>query len=527
MWKKILFGLLGVALVAGLGLFLWVRSVLANNGAQRALAAQISTAIGQPVTIQGLSARIYPRIGVSLDAVVIGAKSEITVASLELDTDFRALLSRRIEHASVHLNGARVQMPLPSFTLGSKSPTPAPESEGSAVEIVSIDEVILSGIEIVSGGRTLKGEIDVVPQGNGVDIRTIILSAEDMSLTATGKVTDLGGPNGELTVKAGALNVDRLIAFFNEFSSGLASPTATASAAPASAAAPVTPATPPTSAGSMRLTVNVEAERATLGGLTIDEMRGRAVATDTSVALEPLTFNLFGGKYDGGLSATLGSAQPTFKWKAAISGIDVAAATAYAGSPNTITGTLDGNVDIWGSGSDVAAAMKTVAGNVRLQVRNGVVRNLGIIRSVGAATSLSLASLKNAARGGADTDEPFTRLGGDIVIANGMAATENLAFEATDLQLTARGAVHLNGSAMDLQGRLQLSEALSAEVNSTMLRLSQDKGKVTLPATITGTFAAPNVRVDVGDITRRAVKNTVTEAAPKLLNKGIGRLLGK
>ncbi len=528
MWKKVLLGIVGVFLIACLGLFLWVRSVLASDAVQVALAGQISNAIGQPVTIGDLGASIYPRIGVTLKNVGIGKNAQITVQALAVGADFRALLSRRIEHATVHLDGARIQMPLPPLTLGSESPatTPAPETSTSPVEIGSIDEVILNGIEIVSGGRTLKGDVDVVPQGKGVVIRTITLTADDMSLTATGQVTDLAGPTGEIAVKAGALNVDRLIAFFNDFSGGLAQAEAPASPAAPTTASPVVPASTAAAAGgSMHLSVTIDADRATIGELTIEHMAGRAVAHDSSVTLEPLTFGLFGGKYDGGLTVTLGTEHPTFRWKAAVSGIDVAAATAFAGSPNTATGTLAGTVDLSGTGSDAAMAMRTVAGMVRLDITNGVVRNLGIVRSVGTATSMSFDGLKQASASAKDTDEPFTKLGATVTLADGAASTQDLKFEAADLLLLASGVIRLDGRAINLKGQVQLSEGLSQQVHHTMLKLSQDNGRVILPATITGSVTAPVVRVDAKDIAKRALKNTATEVAPTLLKKGLSGLM--
>ena len=41
-----------------------------------------------------------------------------------------------------------------------------------------------------------------------------------------------------------------------------------------------------------------------------------------------------------------------------------------------------------------------------------------------------------------------------------------------------------------------------------MLRLSQDNGRVVLPAPITGPVSAPIVRVDAADMAKRALRNT-------------------
>jgi type II secretion system protein N len=275
----------------------------------------------------------------------------------------------------------------------------------------------------------------------------------------------------------------------------------------------------------MNLIVNIEAERATISGLTVDRVSGRAAATQDLVNLSPLAFDLFGGRYEGAVSVTLGTAEPTFRWTAAISNIDVAKATAFAGAPGTATGTLSGKVDLTGRGTDAARAMKTVKGSVRLDVTQGVVRNLGLVRSVGAATALSLEGLQRAAAGITDVDEPFTHLGATITVSDGLATTDDLQFDAADLSMTVSGTARLEGGVLNMRAQLQLSEALSREVHQKMLRLSQQEGRVTLPATITGTFADPSVKVDGGAITRRAIVNTATDEAPKLIRKGLGGLI--
>jgi hypothetical protein len=56
------------------------------------------------------------------------------------------------------------------------------------------------------------------------------------------------------------------------------------------------------------------------------------------------------------------------------------------------------------------------------------------------------------------------------------------------------------------------------------VRYTQDQGRVTLPATITGPSAAPSVRIDVGDLATRAARNLATQEAQKRLKGGLSGL---
>src|SRR5689334_2120521 len=110
--RKGLIAALAAAVVGSLAVFVLVRSVLATDTVRRALASQLSSAIGQPVTIASIGASIFPRITVNLGGVAIGSPARITVETLQVGTSLSALLSRQIAHAVLRLNGARVQMPL-------------------------------------------------------------------------------------------------------------------------------------------------------------------------------------------------------------------------------------------------------------------------------------------------------------------------------------------------------------------------------------------------------------------------------
>src|SRR5262245_30011426 len=122
MLKNIAIAVVAVLLVGSLGLFFWARSVFTQDTVRAALADRLTQTLGQPVAIGGIGASIYPRVAVDLNSVTVGPQSNIRVGELRIGTDFRALLSRRIEHGSMRLTGARIQLPLPAFTTGSSAP---------------------------------------------------------------------------------------------------------------------------------------------------------------------------------------------------------------------------------------------------------------------------------------------------------------------------------------------------------------------------------------------------------------------
>ncbi len=516
MVKKIVIGALVFVLVASVGLFFWARAVFTQDTVRTTLANQLSQSLGQPVTVGSIGAAIYPRVTVNLGDVTIGQPPRIQVETLHVGTDFRALLSRRIEHASLRLAGARVELPLPEFALASSSePSPGEPAGGSPVEIVSIDEIVLNDVEIKSGSRTLRGDIEMIPQGHGVTLKKVTLVAEESTIDITGQITDVAGPVGELTVKTGALNFDRLLAFVSDFAghAGLGAPSAGRAPKAHAGTAEKTPA--------MNVVLSLDADRATMGTLALDKLSGRARVTEDALLLEPVSFGIFGGKYDGNLSFSLGSS-PNFQLNAAVSGVDMAAATKFAGSPDTITGRLSGKLRLSGRGMDAASALNSARGTARVDITKGTVKNLGIVRTVVTSTSGRSGAPAKSASG--PRDESFDRLGATLAVANGSASTQDLRFESPDILLAATGGLRLDGSAINLAGQVQLSDELSQQAGRDLVRYTQEQGRVTLPATITGSADNPQVRIDMTKVATRAITNKATEEAEKVIKRNLDGL---
>lgn len=522
MFKKVAVAGVVLLVLVGVGGFFWARAVLGTDAVRTALASQLSTALGQPVTIEGVHASIYPRVTVALTGVTIGNGDRISVKSLDVGTALGALFSRRIEHATLRIADARLQLPLPNLAVQSGT---SDGSSSGAVELVSIDEIVLTGIELVSRGRTVRGDVELVPHGTtGMTVRRVALTADGARIDATGEITDLAGPVGTLDLKAGSLDLDQLLAFATDFMEGaVASSSPEPSSVPAGAGATAAPTVPPETSGA-DLTISLAAERATMSGVALEGVAGTARLQGDRVTIEPMTFSFFGGSYEGTLGATMG-ADPTFTWKAAVRNVDMAAVTAFVGNPGVLTGRLAARFDLTGNGVDAARAMQTARGTATVTIANGVVQNLALVKSAVAATSLNPQAVVASSQG--PRDEPFSELGATLAIAGGTASTQDLHFVSNDIRLDAGGAFKLDGSAVTLQGALQLSEALSRQANSSVVRVTQQDGKITLPATVRGVAGKYSIQIDTASMAKRALTNEAKSQAESAVKKGLGRLLNR
>ncbi|MEW6322939.1 MAG: AsmA-like C-terminal region-containing protein [Acidobacteriota bacterium] len=519
MARKLVLGAVIALALLGAGAWVWARTVLTGDNVRTAIASQISEAIGHPVMIGGIGASIYPRVTVDLSDVTIGEPARVRLGSLHVGADFGALLSRRIEHAAVRADRVRIELPLPRIAAGRGGTGGGTESAAAPpVEIVSIDEIAFRNVEVVSGDRTLRGDVELVPDGSGVRLRRIALAADETSIEMTGVLSSLDPLEGEITAKGTSVDFDRMLSFLSEFSTN---------AAPAGAAA-IEGGEPGAAVG--RLVFHLTLGEATSGPLTLTGVSATARVTPDAITLDPLAFGVFGGRYEGSMRLALGDT-PRFAWKAAVSGVDAGAAMAYAGAPRTISGTLAARLALEGAGLDMDRALRSARGTLRLDVTDGTVANLGLVRTIVMATSMKggllggVTSAARAASGGAAREgERFSRLGATITLAEGVMRTDDLAFQSTDVDLTAAGTITVATLTADLAGRVQLSEALSKEAGSDLYRLTQDNGRITLPATVNGPLTDLAVRVDVGDASRRAIRNRAAEEAQRAVERNLPKL---
>lgn len=508
MMKKLLVGAVVLVVVAGALLYVRARSIFSSELVRTSVESQLSQALGQPVAIGSIGATILPRVTMVLSEVRIGSPVKITVATIDVGTSARALLSRRIEQASLHVSGARIELPLPPFVIAAGDNA---AENSPAITIGSIDEVVLNDVEIISGGRSLGGDVRVVPRGEGMHIESMTLRLDTTAVDVTGDITSFRGPTGTLALQASALDMLALQAFAADFA-----------AAAGIGTAPATPSAGTAPGATMDLLMDITAERATFGTLALDAVKGRARLTDEQLAITDMGFGVFEGHYTGAVTLGLAST-PVFQLKGTLADVSMDALTAWAGVPDAVTGRLAAAVDATAVGTTADAVIEHTTGTARVDVTQGTVKGLALVRTIVVASSMRAGAA--AATGGGS--EAFSRLGATFNLGKGVARTKNLTFESNDVSLEGAGQVGLDGSNIDLAGRVRLSEALTQQAGRDLVRYTQEGGRVTVPVTISGSAGALMVRLETADVLRRAITNRAIEEAGEAVRRGLGGLFNR
>jgi uncharacterized protein involved in outer membrane biogenesis len=483
--RRIILWLVGVVLLVFLCAAGFVYWFFSGDGLRRAIEQQASSWLGQPVTVGRARAGIFPRATIRLGDVRIGSPARLSLADVDVSTDFRQLLSRRIQDATVTVSNSRIELPLPSVAPGggAASGTAAPSGAGaSALEIVSVRAIALDDIVIVSRGKEIRLSAESALAGNRLTLSRFSARSGTTTLDADGEIDLSPGIEARVRVTANRLDVDELLALADAF-------------------------TPPpgSSAGGRsvpaKLAARVSAETATAGGVEVKQFATELDVNGDRVALAPLTFQLFGGRYQGSARAELGKAL-TLSITSRLQDLDVAQLAAFGGSPNTISGRLTGAGTFSGSGADIAGVLQSASGMGTATITDGAIQRLNLVRTV-------VLFFGRPAPDTAEGSDRFERIDANFSLANQVFRADALSMRSRDADLVGSGTLDIDTQALNGQMDLSLSEELSKQAGTDLIRYTREGNRVVLPARLGGTIAAPRITIDATAAAKRGLRNEV------------------
>ena len=479
-----------VAIVAAVaaGSIYWF---LSGDGIRLALERQATSWLGQPVTIGSATARLFPRPAIALRDVRAGDPVRMTLADVELSSGLRPLLSRRIEDAEVIVSNSRIEMPLP-FTLPAPgNATTAPASGDAGIQIMSVRVITLRNITIASRGRQITISADSSLSSAHLNLDRFTAASGATSLDASGLVQLTPRFDAQLKVNANRVDVDDLLALADAF----------------------TPQTPRRAGTTLtipgRLVARISAENARASGVDVQQFATTLVAEGNRITLSPATFQLFGGRYQGALDVDVGDTLRATV-RAQISDLDVAQLAAFGGVPDTISGRLSGAGTFSGRGVTVSDAIAASAGEGNVSITRGAIKRLGLVRTV-------VLYFGRPEPGASASTDNFDRIDASFALARQVVTAPALSLHSPDLDLVAQGTLTIPNKALDGRADLSLSEALSAQAGTDLIRFTRDGNRVLLPATISGTLSAPRVSIDAAAAVRRGLRNEVQRRLKDIL----------
>ena len=500
--RRILLAITAVLLLGIAALALAARAFLGGDGIKRAIEAQAGAALGRPVAIGSAVPRFYPRVGLELRDVAIGAGREATVDYVRLSTGIRGLLRRRVEEAEVSVERSRIDLPWALALIEAlAAATPSQASSGYPLAIDSVGSIAFRDVTLVAGDHTLVVDMSsALSGGDRVTVERLDAKSGTSAFRATGEIASLTTRTGKFDVESAALDFDSLLAFL-----AAATPAGAREIQAGKPAAPV-------ASSPYNVEINVKAGQGRTLGIALSKIVASGRLAGGNVDFNRLAFDLFGGRFDGA-AGFIGSGDPRLQWKGRFEGLDVPQLVAFAGAPGTITGRLAGSLDFTAPGADPVRAIQHARGVARLTVTDGKVPHLDLVRTI------VLAFGKPTGAPPAGSGESFSRIATTLAVTGMNASTKDLTFASRDLDLQGGGRLSFASQTVDLRADMVLSRELSAQAGRDLYRLARDGDRIVLPATISGSISSPKVFIDVQSALQRAFRNRAEDALKGLFDR--------
>jgi hypothetical protein len=456
----------------------------ARDGFRRALEAQATAWIGQPVRIGAARAQFLPRVAIQLEDIRVGDPVQLALDDVELAADIRPLFAGRIENADVLVSDSRIDMPVP---LGLPQPNDGDAAASDAtsdapIRIVSIQSITLRNVRLRSRGREVVVSADSSLEGTTLALRRFAAESGRTTLVVEGVVALSPRIDAQLEATANRLDLDELIALAAAF-------------APETAARPTDPGPAP------RIVAAISARQATAGTVQMRQFTTELALDGDSMRLHRLRFEMFGGRYEGAMTARLGT-HLSATLESRIDDLEVSQLAAFGGVPDTITGRLSGAGTFTGSGADVAQLLRGARGNGTAAIVDGSIRRLQLVRTV----ILFFGRPAPDAQRGTDR---FDRLDAEVLLANRVLRAQAFTLRSPDADIIGTGSLNMDTDALDGRADLVLSETLSAQAGTDLYRYTREGNRVVLPAVIGGTLAMPRLTIDAAAAARRGLRNEI------------------
>ena len=244
-----------------------------------------------------------------------------------------------------------------------------------------------------------------------------------------------------------------------------------------------------------------------IGALKVSNVKATNVrvdlkAADGRVDVSPIAANLYQGSLAGALSLQAATT-PVVTVKQTLTGITVGALLKDAANFDTLEGKGNLSLDVSGQGATVSAIKKALNGSAAIKLADGAIKGIniaGVIRDAKAKLGALRGEKNQAASQTEKTD--FSELSASFSIKNGVAHNSDLSGKSPLLRLGGEGDIDIGNEKLDYLVKATVVATAGGQGGKELSDLSG----VTVPVHLSGSFAAPQYKIDFAGIAAGAAK---------------------
>jgi AsmA protein len=549
---------IGIASLVGLVIVLMVAAALfIHPNAYRArIERSVQQSTGRSLQLGGeLHLALFPSIALRFGPASLGnppgfpATAFLTLRQASLRVKLLPLLHGQLQIGHIDIEGLDAQLlrnaqgqgNWQGFGAGATAATPAPTvaPAGSPATLPQIAGLTLRDARVSYQGTVLEPlnlTIGRVTEGAAVPVslQLQLQRAAGPPIALAGSLALTYEPDG-LHVSAIDLQLDQSHLSGSLALAGASSQTVNFNlqidrldldryrSAPAKGSAPATaqPSTPlqlpSTLLKSLQMQGSLLVGTLKLAGITLTQLQLQALARDGVTHLAPLAAQLYGGTFHGDITLDARGAVPVMTTEQSLAGVDLARLLQDFEGTRRLSGSGNLSAMLHGQGSDSDALLRSLNGQVVLDVKQGAIQGIDLPFEVGQATALLSHQAPPGGRASGRTS--FETLHASATVHDGVAETHDLDI-ATQL-LTVRGQGTLDLVSDEVNSQLQialLKPPATASASSATL--------AEVPLNVTGTLSSLQVRPDLRQLARLQLQQQLKKRGIQLPQKVQGALQG-
>lgn len=230
-----------------------------------------------------------------------------------------------------------------------------------------------------------------------------------------------------------------------------------------------------------------------VGALTVKRVKLENAKAEVKLAngkleVSPHSANLYGGTVAGSLTADADGNR--IQVKENVQNVAIGSLLRDAAQKDILEGRGNVTLDVTTSGATVPALKKALAGNARLEMKDGAIK--GINLAEGARNLKGLVGGKKEGKADSSQKTDFSDLSASFNIKNGVARNDDLKAQSPFLRLGGAGNVDIGNNTIDYLAKATLAATTKGQGG----RAAGDVTGVTVPVKLSGSLDSPNWNVD-------------------------------
>jgi AsmA protein len=239
------------------------------------------------------------------------------------------------------------------------------------------------------------------------------------------------------------------------------------------------------------------------------------------------TVQLFGGAYQGHLTANLAQVKPDYQLEIKLADMQADdMVTTLTSAPHILFGLLNTDLAFSGKGFAWEDISTTATGSGKLNLNDFKLTTLDIMPKL----AKSLAVISTVAGFTVPDDlstRSFDQVKATLRLKDGKVNSDDLKLSGPDVQLLGTGMIGLDSS-LAFDGIAVLLGQLATSLGQRAKFLMDNEGRITIPLAIQGTVTQPRIALNethLTDLAQRAVTQQVKEKGEKEVEKLLNKVL--